>query len=199
MNTYKKNEVNSINYAVDYCSSAIKRNQIQSAFFLVIILAIPMFEGLYFYFDNSSQIDYKESLLGIATDTTITTKPEILTHLLETNNSNSNLVLYALLILVFGVFTSLYRFHLKEIAKYQHYLLGFMRIRIAANNSENGFNTEVRQSLTNEAFSYDTKTPLIGKDKKIENPLPGHPSADIGTLILNKLIDSMEIVTKKKN
>jgi hypothetical protein len=199
MNTDTNKEIGSINHAIEQCTKAISRNQFQSTFFLAIMLAIPMFAGVYFYTDNSRQVSYKEALLKIAADTTSAAKSETLTKLFGSDNSSVNLVLYALLILVFGVFTSLYRFHLKEIAKYQHYLLGFMRIRIAANNSENGFNTEVRQSLTNEAFSYDTKTPLIGKDKKIENPIPGHPSADIGTLILNKLIDSMEIVTKKKN
>ncbi len=199
MNTDTDKKIGSIEHAIEQCKNAISRNRFQSTFFLAIMLAIPMFAGVYFYTDNSRQGSYKEALLTIAAETTSAAKSETLTKLFGSDNSSVNLILYALLILVFGVFTSLYRFHLKEIAKYQHYLLGFMRIRIAANNSENGFNTEVRQSLTNEAFSYDTKTPLIGKDKKIENPLPGHPSADIGTLILNKLIDSMEIVTKKKS
>lgn len=38
-----------------------------------------------------------------------------------------------------------------------------MRIRIAANNSEQKFDTEVRKSLTDGAFSYETKDNFFKK------------------------------------
>lgn len=122
-----------------------------------------------------------------------------LSELVSKTSSTSSYIIYGIYVFLFGTVISFYRYHLKEVAKYEHYLLGFMRIRIAANNSEQGFDTEVRHSLTDGAFSYEnSKTTLFKKEKHIESPIPGHPTSDIGTAALNKILDSIEIVTKKK-
>ena len=98
-------------------------------------------------------------------------------------------------IVVFGVMMAIYRFHLTEISRAHQYRFGLLRIRIAANNYDiPGFDTEVRQSLTHDAFQFST-----GKEKKIESPLPGHPSSDLVTIFLNKFFDSFKIEAKVKD
>lgn len=114
------------------------------------------------------------------------------------SSSNSTVssfyVFAALFVVVFGVMMAIYRFHLSEISKAQHHKLGFMRIRVAANNSDKeGFLTEVRESLTHNAFEYST-----GKDKKIKSPLPGHPTSDISTSLVNKLLSNVEVKIKNE-
>ncbi|MAY43231.1 MULTISPECIES: hypothetical protein [unclassified Neptuniibacter] len=104
-------------------------------------------------------------------------------------------VFVVLFVVVFGVMMAIYRFHLNEISRSEQLKVGFMRIRIAANNHDKeGFLSEVRGALTNDAFTYQT-----GKEKKVESPLPGHPSSDISALLVNKLIDSIDLKIKDKN
>lgn len=113
----------------------------------------------------------------------------------STPNTTILYVFVAVFVVVFGVMMAIYRFHLSEISRSEQLKVGFMRIRIAANNYQNeGFSTEVRTALTADAFTYQT-----GKDKKIESPLPGHPSSDVGTLLVNKLIDNVELNLKSKD
>ena len=193
-----KEDKSSTDFAIDTCKENITRHRFQSSFFLTLLLAIPIFAGFYFY-TNALQEDYlKESLLKIASATSSSATSDTLTKLYTDSASKTDYILYALLILVFGVFTSFYRFHLKEIAKYEHFHVGLMRIKIAAHNSEKKYETEVRQALTNDAFSYDTKATLINKEKRVESPVSGHLSSDIGTAIINKVLDSIEVITKKK-
>lgn len=93
----------------------------------------------------------------------------------------------ALLSVVIAILLSLYRFHLQEISRTEHYKLGFLRIRIAATNVDGGFQSEVRQSLTDGAFSYDSSKRV--KKGPIESPLPGHPGSDASALLLNRILD----------
>jgi len=103
-------------------------------------------------------------------------------------------VFVGVFVVVFGVMMSVYRFHLAEISRAQQYRFGLMRVRIAANNAESiGFDTEVRQALTGNAFHFST-----GKDKKIESPLPGHPGSDAGALFVNKILEKIDIQVKTK-
>ncbi len=108
--------------------------------------------------------------------------------------------LYALVgvfIVVFGVLMAVYRFHLNEVAKAEHNKIGFMRIRVAANNNELvGFQSEVRKSLTDGAFDYTAPSIMGGKGKNIESPLPGHPTSDVSTVILSKLLEGLEVKRK---
>ena len=62
-----------------------------------------------------------------------------------------------LYLVVFGILVAIYRFHLVEISRNEQIKLGFWRIRIAARNTKPGFQTEVRQSLTKDAFSFNNK------------------------------------------
>ena len=110
----------------------------------------------------------------------------------------TNYVILALCVLVFGVLMAVYRFHLTEISKVEHYMIGFIRIQIAAHNSSTGYQTDVRRALTDAAFDY-TKPPLgPGGKKRIESPLPGHPTTDVATLVLNQILDQIEIHTKAR-
>ena len=101
-------------------------------------------------------------------------------------------------VFVFGVLMAVYRFHLNEVARAAHYKIGFMRIRVAANNHDNeGFLTEVRQSLTDRAFDFSPSSVLGGKGKQVESPLPGHPSSDLSAMLLNKLLEGVEVKKKQ--
>ncbi len=101
-------------------------------------------------------------------------------------------------IVIFGVLVALYRFHLLEITKNEQYKLGFWRIRIAANNTSEGFQTEVRRALTDKAFSFEKARPAYKGLKELESPLPGHPAFDLVTAVLNKLLDEVEFKPSKK-
>lgn len=107
-------------------------------------------------------------------------------------------LLYAIFILIFGVVVSIYRFQLKEIAKYEHFLFGLHRIRVAGNNYENGFASEVRISLTQDAFSTIEGSTLFKKEKKIESPIQGYPLSDLSTSFINKLMEEYEFVKKPR-
>jgi hypothetical protein len=107
------------------------------------------------------------------------------------------LAILAIFIVVFGVLMSVYRFHLNEVAKAEHYKLGFMRIRIAAHNTALGYKTEVRAALTDQAFGFQPAT-LLFKSKSVESPLPGHPTSDAVALILDKILAKFDLVEKKK-
>jgi hypothetical protein len=111
----------------------------------------------------------------------------------STSSAATNYVIFGLCVLVFGVLMAIYRFHLTEIAKGEHFQLGFLRIRIAANNIAEGFLSEVRRSLTESAFDYAKPSIAIGKTRKLESPLPGHPTSDIATFILNKVFEQVEV------
>ena len=117
----------------------------------------------------------------------------------ESRNSMHALYLsIAVFFVVFGVFMAIYRFHLTEIAKFQQYKFGLLRIRVAARNfKRDGFRSEVREALTKDAFLYAANI-KPGKQSKIENPLQGHASSDLAVLLLNKILDGLEVTTKQK-
>ena len=104
---------------------------------------------------------------------------------------------FAIFVIVFSVFTAIYRFHLNEISKAEHYKLGFMRIRIAGANTKPAYQSEVRKALTEHAFAYEKPSHGLFKNKHVESPLPGHPTADITTHLLDKLLDKFELVERK--
>jgi hypothetical protein len=112
------------------------------------------------------------------------------------NNTSdlSDYILYGIFILIFGVTASFYRFHLKEISKQEHYLTGFHRIRVAGNNSKTKYDDEVKISLTRNAFEFESS-----KNEKVVNPIPGHPTSDLASTLLNKILDKLEFKEKKEN
>lgn len=98
-------------------------------------------------------------------------------------------IIYGCFFVVFGLLTSFYRLHLKEVTKNEQILVGFYRIRIAANNSSTGFDDYVKYFLSKDAFTFgDKKT-----TDQIESPIPGHPSSDLSTAVINKLIEKLDI------
>lgn len=110
----------------------------------------------------------------------------------------SSYILYGIFILVFGVLTSFYRFFLKEISKQEHYLVGFYRIRIAGQNSTTKYDDEVKIALTHNAFNYESLTGNKN-NKNVESPIPGHPTSDITTILLNKILNQLDFKTKDKD
>ena len=111
--------------------------------------------------------------------------------LTQEKSDYNNYILYGIFIILFSVLTSFYRFFLKEITKQEHYLIGFHRIRIAGNNSTTKYDDEVKIALTNNAFNYGNST-SNSKEKNFESPIPGHPTSDITTTLLNKIMDKLE-------
>lgn len=105
-------------------------------------------------------------------------------------------VLYGLFILAFGVLISIYRFHLKEASKYEHFLFGLRRIHIAAHNSVTGYEDYVKDALTREAFQYDTRT-IISKNRNVESPVPGYLTSDLSADLLNKALSKLESKSKE--
>jgi len=94
---------------------------------------------------------------------------------------------------------SLYRFHLGEVSKAEHYKVGFLRVRIAANNTSEGFLSEVRSALTDHAFVFQPTGGIFGRSKKVESPMPGHPTSDFSALVLEKILDAIDIRVERKS
>lgn len=104
----------------------------------------------------------------------------------------------AFAVVVLAIFASLYRWHLREITRNEHFRFGLMRIRIAAANSETpGFSGEVREALTQGAFASPFQD-SSAKAKEVQSPLPGHPTSDVATAVLNKLLAQLDIVLRPK-
>jgi hypothetical protein len=113
-------------------------------------------------------------------------------------NTKFTYMILGLYLVVFGVLVAIYRFHLVEISRNEQIKLGFWRIRIAARNTDPGFQTEVRQSLTKDAFTFNRKA-QNEKSKEVESPIPGHPGSDLAAAVLNKILENVEVNVSKKS
>jgi len=103
-------------------------------------------------------------------------------------------IFLAIYTLTFSILMAVYRLHIGEASRLQHYIVGFMRVRVAGSNNTEGYQSDVREALTRGAFDYVAKP---SKEGKVDSPLPGHPGADFTTSVLNKFLDSVEVVSKK--
>jgi hypothetical protein len=159
------------------CTAYIDENRKDARVLLIILLqlgCLAVMGGIYLFI-------YLPRIEGASQST------------LATSVSSGILILVSILL---GVLVSLYRFHLLEIARTEHYKIGFMRIRVAANNASKGFGSEVRRALTDGAFIYESSKP--SRAGKVENPLSGHPGADISTAVINKVLDKIDVSLKHK-
>ncbi len=218
-------EANTIDTAILTCNDKINIHRNLASRFLTIIITLSLLfiaslaskvfvetrktyaiEKVFLHYQNDL---YNSSKLykPYAKDTTSSEYRQYRTTNDSINNLKSNLekpstgaydlILYGIFILMFSIITSFYRFHQKEVSKFEQYLIGFHRIRIAANNSEKGFDDEVRISLARDAFSYETNKGLFTKERKVESPIPGHPTSDIATLMINRIFDAIDIKERK--
>ena len=117
--------------------------------------------------------------------------------------------LIALITIVVSVFTSLYRFHLREITKNEQYKVAFLRLNIASTVAgENSGSTDLTKTLTENAFTVQQEGSTIFSRRvrsnespttmRVESPLPGHPTSELATGIVNKLLEQIEIVLQPK-
>ena len=151
--------------------------------------------------DTLSVLKYDSAISkAIAYQKLLNTKEEIKLATLKSSTNQktdlSSFILYGVFILIFGVLASFYRFHLKEISRQEHFLLGFHRIRIAAVNSSTKYDDEVLKALTKDAFYLHTQAQ--SSKSKVESPILGHPGSDAATTILNKLLEQIEVRLKPK-
>ena len=112
---------------------------------------------------------------------------------LHSLTSSTMYFVYGVFVIIFGVFTSFYRFHSKEISKQEHYLLGFHRIRIAGNKSSDGFDGNVNLYLTKDAFDFS----IVNSNRKVRNPLPGHPGSDLTSEVINRVFNLLDSAMKR--
>jgi hypothetical protein len=102
-------------------------------------------------------------------------------------------------VVLISVLVGLYRMHVREIVKNEHYRLALLRVGIAAANFEKpGYDTKVRVALLNNAFEIPSEPKLFEKTRKLESPLPGHPTSDLMTGIVNKILEKFEVEVKPK-
>ena len=101
----------------------------------------------------------------------------------------------AVFALVFGVLMSIYKHHLTEISKAQHYKTAFTRMQVALESAEhNERSILVQAALVERAFEYRS-----GKEKQIESPVPGHPMADASAFLLDKLVETLAVGKRAKS
>ncbi|MGY6587295.1 MAG: hypothetical protein ACXIUB_03300 [Wenzhouxiangella sp.] len=99
-------------------------------------------------------------------------------------SSISTITISAFCVVAFGVLMALHRYHLTEIAKYEHFKLAFARLNIARSYSDEA-SEHIISSLTADAFN-------VGGAQRgsVQSPLPGHPTSDLSALLLSKLLDN---------
>lgn len=179
MDSKEKNDLNSIDAAIQECKEKVDLHRKRGYIILMsVIIFITAVVTLIIAFIFDSSRSFSESNVG--------------TLLIY--------ILFAFVIMVFGVFMSIYRFHLKEAAKYEHLQVGFLRVRVAGNNTKVGYQSEVRISLTENAFNFELSnmSRTVGTNKTVANPLPGYPTADVSTLLIKKLLDNLEFKKKEE-
>jgi hypothetical protein len=107
---------------------------------------------------------------------------------------NSLLVLgFAAFALIFGVLMSIYRHHLVEISKLQHYKSAFARTRVAMQSALDERLMLVQSALLDRAFEYRS-----GKEKQVESAVPGHPTMDALAVVVDKLDKLTETLSQSK-
>ena len=120
---------------------------------------------------------------------------EILETMLQEHTETERIVLtdkfllglVGVLVIIFSVFTSLYKFHQKEMSRNERYRLGFERIQILLHLEGNALQKDVSKVLTDGAFQFEPEGAPAIRTKKIESPLPGHPTSELATLVANKV------------
>lgn len=118
----------------------------------------------------------------------------------ESSSGTYNIIVFAILsafTVVFCVLMAVYRFHLNEVSKTQHYKIGFIRIRIAADSGRKGYQSEVREALAHMAFTVPGRLSSAGRNA-IESPVVGHPASEFSTTLLNRILESIEIKAADK-
>jgi hypothetical protein len=105
----------------------------------------------------------------------------------------------ALLIVFVSVFVGLYRTHLREIIRNEAFLFALLRIKAAAPGGNEAIDPEVKACLLKDPFEVPREPSILRREKKIESPLPGHPTSDLSALLLNKVLDQVELVMKPKD
>ena len=179
-----------IDEAITACDKVISTQRLNARLLLVLLVIATW--GLYSAFKYLEQISEQVCAVGGGT-----LDPEKIAAF-ASKASIYPFIVFGLYLTVFGILIALYRFHMSEVSRNEQIKLGFWRIRIAARNTTPGFQTEVRQSLTKDAFSFDRKV-KGEKGKEIESPIPGHPASELATSILNKVFDQIDVhVSKKK-
>lgn len=142
----------------------------------------------------SDQIDVIDKIMDLKREIQNQLKPQIeaiVNHAKSAGVQYYNTLLLAgagVFALVFGVLMTIYRHHLTEVSKCQHYKTAFTRVRVAMRSAENGERTALIQAaLLDRAFEYRS-----GKEKQIESPVPGHPASEASTMLLNRLLELIE-------
>ena len=190
-----------IDQAISACDDHMKSHRL--AGFRTLFVMIMLLAGLTFAIYGvslaglSSRIDLEGFYNPRGSEAT-TLNEQALNAAFAANTQRQSITTYVLLglsVLVFGVLMAVYRFHLQEIAKAEHYKIGFLRIKIAATHSSEGFGSEVREALTINAFDDKKTSPARGK---VESPLPGHPTSDVATLFINKVFETFELRAEPK-
>ena len=97
----------------------------------------------------------------------------------------------AVLSLVF-IIVSLYRMHAREYTRLEVAKMGLLRSGVAAAVAGREDRTEVVKALVKDAFSSEAEQRgRLGK-KSLESPLPGQPTSDLLTMIVNKLFQMLD-------
>lgn len=175
---------------IDEAIEACNKNIFWHRLFAILILALLVFSSVFYYKAIKSQELTMQLIIDEFNAGRLKDTPESIQELHD-SKTRTYFLMAALFIITFGIVVSVYRFHLTEIARNEQMKVGFWRIRIAANNTDKGFQSEVRQALTKDAFSYD-RTKKV-KEKELESPVPGHPGSDIATALMNKIVEKIEI------
>jgi uncharacterized membrane protein len=98
-----------------------------------------------------------------------------------------------------GISITQYRYHINEASRMEFYFIAFLRIRVAARNIKEGWKSDVRTALTNGAFNFIPTSKIQKQKSEIDSPIPGHPTSDIATAAVNKLISLLEKKDEKIN
>lgn len=174
-------KVLAIDEAIQQCDALVKHHNGRATNLLIMVVIAFLFTlllGFFFVFQNT--VIRSEKPMG-----------DIFAYLL-----------FGSFVTVFAVLMATHRFHLAEASRMNHIRMGFMRVRVAGRNSKPGWQGEVRQALTEGAFTnVDHLSGFsLGRNRSsVESPLPGHPASDFSAQLFNKVLEKFDVTVKAKD
>jgi hypothetical protein len=148
-------EESEIDQAVITYKGYIKKHRFSAVIFLIFLIIIPITITIYSYNIYYKRASIKSEFLEkIKLSENHTVNEKSIKDFLD-NSLISDCFPYLFFFVAFFVFASCYKFHLKQICKNEYFLLGFIRIKVATENSKNGIDPKINQSLIDDAFVCD--------------------------------------------
>ncbi|TGK10404.1 hypothetical protein EHO58_00005 [Leptospira selangorensis] len=184
---------NAIGTGISICDTIINGNRARANFFVFISIVVIVTIGTFiFKLIDTAEKTYKSSAESLELLKIL--NPETAKNYLNIYDggiSRSIIIsLVLLLITLVGILMALYRLHITEINKYEHFKIGLIRLHIALiySSDEDMPVASLLDNVFNHTQKYDKQ--------KFPSLIPGAVASDSISLILNKIDDLIKDVRR---